>query len=334
MKLTRKLFVAIMTMALLVVTFSASTFAWFTLGTNSKIEDINVNVMAAKGMEISIDGKKWVNNLNLTDDSNAVEFVDLTSSDGISIKTMANETARKEASGNDKAQYFEKVIYVRITKTENTPDYTKIVLNYVAGKNETFVTTDGADELANGETGKMWLSDATVTGSYKDNHGLEENKYYRFDTLNAVKISFQGSYGENATCNTIYGYENSESWGTASTNGLAKEYAVAKDYDTTGAPSTVPSSYTTYTASVTTADTNGFVKYDTAAANTEKGNVLVASDFGKGATKTGLTTVVFDDDNYVYAKLTIRVWLEGWDADCINAILEKNTVINLGLSAE
>ena len=81
-------------------------------------------------------------------------------------------------------------------------------------------------------------------------------------------------------------------------------------------------------------DTNGFVKYDTAAANTEKGNVLVASDFGKGATKTGLTTVVFDDDNYVYAKLTIRVWLEGWDADCINAILEKNTVINLGLSAE
>ena len=86
MKLTKKLFVAIMTMALLVVTFGTSTFAWFTLSQTSEISNFKIQVKTEEGMEVSLDGKAWTNKLALAD--NNVVFQDLTSADGIELTTI------------------------------------------------------------------------------------------------------------------------------------------------------------------------------------------------------------------------------------------------------
>ena len=348
MKLTKKLFIAIMTMALLVVTFSASTFAWFTLGQESEISNFNVKVKTSAGMEISLDGKTWKNNIALAD--NAIDFVDLTSTNGKNIYKM-NKNDNNEAvaalsnlaaGANETPEYFEQVIYVRITKNKvATGDFDKIYLDSVSGQDKVFTGTNASPK---------WLSDArlahdetsgetttSVLNKYTDaEKTIEEGVEYEFDALNAVKISFTANADTEA--NVIYAYENSTSWGTASNTGLAKDYADAKDFSLTKAVALGTVAYTTYgintTDTANVADGTKLVKYDVSAS--EKGIVLTsADDFGNFASLGFATDYVTNpnDTDYVYAKLTIRVWLEGWDADCINAILEQETVFSLVLKA-
>ena len=37
-------------------------------------------------------------------------------------------------------------------------------------------------------------------------------------------------------------------------------------------------------------------------------------------------------DNYYQAIITVRIWIEGWDSDCIDALMNKNLTINLQFS--
>jgi len=37
-------------------------------------------------------------------------------------------------------------------------------------------------------------------------------------------------------------------------------------------------------------------------------------------------------DNYYQGSITIRIWIEGWDSDCIDALMKKNLTINLQFS--
>ena len=349
MKLTKKLFIAIMTMALLVVTFSASTFAWFTLGETSKIEDIQVKVKSSKGMELSLDGKKWTNNISL--DASGVEFADLTTADGKTIVDMKGDTVKNNltAANNETAVYFEKTIYVRITTTTTTgenpttsKDFTKVVLNAVYGSEKTFgAGTDASHE-------NQWLADATLKNG-NDNKEytpvqvgtttlaaktIVENQYRSFDPLNAVKISFATTRNNAEAVTGLYGYESVQNFGTVSTTGLAKDYADAKDYDITSTIS--PATYTSYTEITAPTSPSTLTKYNAKIEGTSDPRLVVleASDFGAFSTLGDLGVTNADDTNYVYAKLTIRIWLDGWDADCINAILEKETELAFELKAE
>lgn len=55
-KLTRKLFISILTVAFAFVTLGATTFAWFTLTTTAKVDTFDAQMMAGTGIEMSLDG--------------------------------------------------------------------------------------------------------------------------------------------------------------------------------------------------------------------------------------------------------------------------------------
>jgi len=55
-KLTRKLFISILTVAFAFVTLGATTFAWFTLTTTAKVDTFNASMQSGTGIEMSLDG--------------------------------------------------------------------------------------------------------------------------------------------------------------------------------------------------------------------------------------------------------------------------------------
>ena len=336
MKLTKKLFIAIMTMALLVVTFSASTFAWFTLGQESKIDTVKVNVMAGAGMEVSLDGKKWQNNISVADllESNAKDLSDITSSNGLDffkIGALGYENA-------DNTHYLTLELYVRLTTDSTTQnvEFDGVMLEKVESSTEIDFEADAT---------KQWLCDVTFSGEKSYTEGTK----YNFDALNATKMSFQAN---NTESTKKFAYESTKgtNQGDVSLSGTSYAYAVAKKY-------TVPANFADGTNNVPTylkqADLTAAIN-EAATAEEKKLAVTVLDDsdfksntdfislYGAAAQGTegeagyvpaGKLYGLELSSDYKYAKLTVRIWIEGWDADCINAILDQNTSFNFTLKA-
>ena len=306
MKLTKKLFIAIMTMALLVVTFGTTTFAWFTLGTSSKIENIQVNVTSGVGMEISDDGLNWKNNISLADST--AKLIDVTSANGIAFTKVNGDAA---TAGTD---YLQIVFYVRVVKNAEH-SISGVELDYVSGKDKEFTATN------------KWVADVDFAAESKT---YAQGTGYEFDALNAVKISFTAN--ADTTEKFIYSYANDNNQGEANADGIARAYASAKTYDVPAVASVeLPDSYVTYTKEDGATATDGMYKYDQY--TSDKAKVLVSTDFGTYEAKIDDTVTNADNTHYIYAKVTMRIWLEGWDADCINAILSEKTKLSLGLKA-
>lgn len=58
-KKQRKLLLALLMLLLTFITLSTSTYAWFTANKTVTVSTINVNVAAANGLQISVDGLEW-----------------------------------------------------------------------------------------------------------------------------------------------------------------------------------------------------------------------------------------------------------------------------------
>lgn len=368
-KFTSKLFVSIMTLALVVVTLSASTFAWFTLGNEANIEQVKVNVTTGMGLEISEDGTAWKNRISLGFSATDIEFTALSSYKGAADGLLLNKegvvlydkagnvvTYNNNLGANEKNSFLEKTFFVRITTTKSgeqpnvttTPDYDGIALKSVKVTDRDFgEAVDGADK--DHSNANQWMSDFELDGQY------ELEKYYNFDALNAVKISFATTREVDATTHekaevatVLYGYENDNSQGLVSLNGVAKAYADYKEY-----AYVIPTDKAAVPAQGTEGE-DGYVPAQAAVLGTlptytnvltnNNCKVLISTDFvdaEEASKKAGVNNATEDgilpektlDENYLYAKVTIRIWLDGWDADCINAILDQETTLSIVLEA-
>ena len=367
MKLTKKLFMSIMTLALVVVTLSASTFAWFTLGNEAKMENVQVNVTTGTGMEISKDGQTWRNKIEL-DNPSTLNFTAVTSFDGINFyDTLDGALTGANAAANKK--YYEAEFYVRVTKdTNEQAGFAGISLIQVEGTKQVFGTEQNANAnkwLADVNLGTTTQNDQnqdvfTATDYVSDrdtNDTIEFGQYRSFDALNAVKVSFTPSTA-NATAK-VYAYEDTDtSWGTVPAildngenaehrysinSGLAYDYAYAKDYDMISAQPYSCGEASAFPKYITDADITAANALTITSESTEvqqntkaKTYILVKTDFLSAANASADNAILDGetlDDHYVYAKVTIRIWLEGWDADCINAILAQRTVLSFKLKA-
>ena len=353
MKLTKKLFMSIMTLALVVVTLSASTFAWFTLGNDATIDKVQVNVTTGTGMEISRDGKSWKNKIQLAP-SDGVDFRAVTSFDG---KTFFDtEVGAIDATS---LKYYEEVFYVRVTKA-NANSFNGVSLIEVNAENEKDYSVAENKWLADvslgtGE-GDQFAATTYTFGEHSDT--IVEGTSKTFDALNAVKVSFESSK-ENGSLK-VYSHETATSWGTVPTivdfdddndsetaaikiinSGLSYDYAEAKEYDTDNAQpyNCNASAFPTYLTPAQVAAAKGTAQTPATAEQQAATFILTANDdfftaaqaVANGGILYGVVTTA--DDNYIYAKVTVRIWLEGWDADCINAILAQKTKIGFVLKA-
>ena len=365
MKLTKKLFIGIMTLALVVVTFTTSTFAWFTIGTTGQIKDVQVNVTAGTGMEISKDGTAWKNVIEL-DNPTGLNFTAVTTLDGMKFynaeygeldkyTTGENPVIAEGSAAGKNVMYYEKEFYVRIRTSESSP-ITKVVLTEVNGTHPE--NTESTDWTADVSLGTSLDTNSPVYTHYKNGNdnadAIIEGQAKVFDALNAVKVSFaKVTNGTNAeTITVLYGYEKDNSWGTMPAvdgtskkveSGLAYDYAEAKGYDMTkvqpvaiNSNATALPTYVSYTSTETTATGYDVTKV-TVLSNVNDSENNITSDFVSAATAKASGGILANktlDDGYIYAKVVIRIWLDGWDPDCINAILAQQTKFTFKLKAE
>lgn len=70
--LSKKLYISILSVLLLLIVAGTATFAWFELNTNAWFEGMELQVTSGNGVLVSVNGVSWRNNLNQTDIKKAV----------------------------------------------------------------------------------------------------------------------------------------------------------------------------------------------------------------------------------------------------------------------
>lgn len=162
------------------------------------------------------------------------------------------------------------------------------------------------------ETVISWTPDVDLTYG-EDVNWTKGGTAVEFAAVNAIRVSF------NDGANTkVVAIEGEKSHGAAALDGLAKAYAQKKGYTIDSTLSTAPA---TPAATVENADEIA-----------EEDRIAVVASGQFSATAPQVEGFI-DADGYNYATLKINVWLEGWDADCINAILSGQVKLGFTFKA-
>lgn len=320
-KLSRKLLLSIVTVALALVTLGATTFAWFTLSTRAEVQEFEVDVTSGAGIEISADGESYSNFIKAEDIYDAINRANssrvldhVTSPDGITFKTIGfDEDGKVHFNNSTTSGWTEFKLWFR--SPENG------VKVYML--NNTTVTS----------TGIKWMADAEFKLKSTDTSLTEVGKTYTLYGANAVRISttenkvtpptsdpgsdFSYDDGENAIVFEL-GYKDDQELGTS----IKTEYGSVAYYNTKNQnnqitidpenPPKLPETVYGYNNLPelknlnTSAITDTHIPVDT---------LTVASNI------SGTTLY--------YGQITVRIWLEGWDPDMFNAIMADKIQIHL-----
>jgi len=350
MKLRIKIFISIMTLLLVLTTFSTTTYAWFKINSQASVEGFDFTVVGGEGFLVSLDGKTYRNDLKKNDILNKIienydkekyvvndgklcyvasgqelnnsqrekiledeiQMLPLTSTDGITLKDLNNSVASTKSG-----RYYEFSVYFKATSNKQEDDMTyNIYLN-----DRTTKLTDG--EIVNPTSIKS--EDATevilrapmntfnADGSVKS---LLEDDAIKVYSSNALRFSTQDTSLESPLANIYELSDDSE-----------YEYgSYASDYD--GEDVELKKLYSKDLSAMYTYR-NNLLGMDTLADLLPSYNSLPKTIRSLEDENPIITTVSSGSE----AKLvTFRFWLEGWDADCFDG-LAKSINVNLTFKA-
>lgn len=307
--LTRKIAISILTLTLTIIALTTTTFAWFTLATSNTVDGIQLNVTLGDDLELSLDNISYYQSLSrdmIDEIIKQLKLVDVTSLDGIGF-------SKRSSSGGliENADYISLTLYFRtlnprlkyVYLSNNISD----TLTYQNAKGEgTFFVANGVN----------WQADVTFVNDELGNkveRGLI-NRYYASD---ALRVSFLEQIvdtfderDESTLIKTIYDPSGNPLRGFGMPYG-AIAYSNAKGNQPSLPPTTIPD-----------------VIYNL---STIKGG-LSDNPNSKVSALLKMPTEIGYQQYYV-GKTTIKLWLEGWDADCFDAILKDQIKIQLQFQA-
>ncbi|PKK86556.1 MAG: hypothetical protein CVV63_04290, partial [Tenericutes bacterium HGW-Tenericutes-8] len=195
-KLTQKLVLSVITMALVVVALGTSTFAWFTLANTSTVTAFNAQVTSGEGIEVSLG--TWNTNTAIIDGSSTWGTILQGSSINSRISTMLGATP---------------LVLTDLTSAngQNITDYAGTTVAYTTGKYVQFdlffrsgeAVTIEWDSVTLGGSTKTWTVDvptfrASNTDVYStgaDFGTLTGNTVMEVAGYNAARVSVFGSTG-------------------------------------------------------------------------------------------------------------------------------------------
>lgn len=312
-KLRKKLLLSVLTLALTFIALGSTTFAWFTLGNDAKANAFTGTVQGGQGIDIAfVDTTKdittetgykqynWTMSIDLaTKIGNQLVFEDLTSQDGREITLI--DSSKTDLQANK--QYVEVSFYVRSMGELSALNLTSFI----------DVESNNFD----------WNPDATVEGA----NGFTVNTPASWNALNALRVSF--TVGKNTLATNVFEFNYKNNHGTAddTKSGIAYKYAEAKKHNITCPEQTAVLKDTVKVGTVEQEKAN---KIENIALN----NPVNLLKKGESATADIVTTYTLEDGvTYNIYQVTLRVWMEGWDGDCINAILTKSVKLGFALKA-
>lgn len=303
-KLTTKLLMSLIAVAFAIVALGTSTYAWFTLGGTTTTGAFEATVQSATGIQISLDDTTYKNTITSAE-MKANLYNIYKGNYGIDGKLISEKTAVTDASTINASDFrFEPITTTdgkAFSKISSTGTLTSTTAGYLEFTLYFRATGDGASgakielssETVISATPKAWKPSVSLTYNTEDTLTVGVNE--TFDASNALKVSF----AEGETVNVLYGKEdtseesNSHGTATADATGLARKYAEAMNY-------TVPA----YSADWSCPD---YISDLTSSSLT-------------GTDKVVCTCGTSAVDGFYKGSTVVRIWLDGWDGDCIDAI--------------
>lgn len=365
--LSKKLYISLFTLLLLVVVAGTATFAWFKLNTNAWFDDMELNVNSQDGIKISVDGVNFKNQLNEKDLKVAI----LAKAYGYDVATVDGELCYKSLNNSGNYEYYSTYSYEE--------DFSKLITL------EPVTSTDGCNfkNLYNQEkllsTGEFINLDIYFKGDDESTRNIyfsnSEKKYD--DTIipkteilvkNQDYISFplnlSGSFTTfNPDTGESYFYDKALdnrpdfefrtlasdavrfSVKTYSGNNIDKSYRIYEINEGIGSYATDYSEeyYVGLTGAKYDCSKNAAFTYFNNVRGYETGDILDELPFEympytyKGFdTLEGALVAQLNESNHYGAtgdvKLNMYLWIEGWDADCIDSIWDQYIQVKMSFT--
>lgn len=294
--LTKKLMLSVLTLAFAVVSLGASTFAWFTLSKDAEVESFEMEVKGGAGLEIQavkigedFQANGWqTNSLDKSFITNLFESGTKLDSVTPSSAFTGNAATFTGITGTEtinKNQYVEFKLGLRLSDKNDTNKYPISFNGY------TLETVDAANVA-------KWYSNKV----YKDASGADvalntEKTYYVSD---AARLGFYANTATAGEISKIY-----------ETNSTVKSAEFTSGFQANGALSY-------YNAvNQTTVELPAAPVYTSEAAwaEVELGTLT-------GGVDANANDTIEEAERQVIV-IVIRVWIEGWDGEAINAIFQQ-----------
>jgi len=300
-KLMRKLSISILAVVFAVVAMGATTFAWFTLTNTAKVDQFTVEITTAEGIELSLDGTNW---------SSVITPTQFTAGLTSQSATKPALTAVTTVDG---------INFMRLTNLSNVGvgsfvgasagvDYFEFDIHIrTTNPNDEIFLSEGNTSIT-AQDPISWLVDKAFTPS--TGSAVTAGASLTVNPADAVRIAFDEV--------AVHVFENPTS--TTNTSGQAFDwdlgalnyYGKDKGYFEGGATPTDP-----------TGDADDY------AFPSDSLKQLGTAYTTKVATTSGSAT-----DGYYETTVTVRIWLDGWDQECYNAIFGGVLEVLIGFTTE
>ncbi len=329
-KLTQKLVLSVVTMALVVIALGTSTFAWFTLTNKASISAFEAQVTAGEGIEITLG--TLVQNAGVdtilgtsddfyvpTVDSNTIWYTVLPTSviqDYIS-KMYTNFRFDNLTSANGSVIRNESLVTQSYSKSARFIEFTLYFRSSAAKEIVWSSATLSGDS-------QPWTVNVPTFKASDNSTDWVLNEVKNVAAWTGARVSIQGS--------STYTYQapSGLSSGTPqiynSTTGVASYDLTLIDHDNDGG---TPDVYAPGTAAY------GAAAYGIQAGkNTTYGTVLptIAGTTDINSSAQVVATLTGSGSSYT-GNVVVRVWIEGFDADTFDAIFSSYLTVQLGFTA-
>ena len=309
----KKLFLSILLLVYSVFAFIQATFAWISLSTQNTLDGMEMSVTMESGMEISLDGENFYQQISedmlRKEIGHIIKLDSITSVDGISFQKnyIGDEIF---AVGNKDYITFDLWFRTSIPTTK----YLYVVENINSTLNYDLVQEKSFDGTYVVSKGVEWVNQSDFNNGDEVILAGTRKTYYAAEAMRMsfvekrVETSLLGQDDERTDFVTKI-YDPSEN----ETRGFGKEYGAYSYYLARQGEGSLqlPTVYPNTIYHLTT-----FKNPYEAFSNTSQ-----IATFQKGETIDGV--------GYLYAKIKVNIWLEGWDADCIDAIFADSVMMQL-----
>ena len=307
--LKRKLFLSIASLAVCAATLVSTTFAWYT--SNTEVSASNVTgTSQANGEGLLLISKTgadgtFTNSVDLGINTTSLVPVEYTSG-ALSEPTIKGWNSGTASSGDE----------LDVTGNTSTGAYIKIELWFRGVQNSTGVSVNLKQLTLTNTTGTLPAKDVLTTTGLGESWNISTDKTYKVDILRNIMIGYTVEEGVPNEGGTAYKY-TMKSVGVIDPENLctisAEDSFKAKSIDSFDAHS--------YYEGVTGTEPNGSDPIVDA-------NALEVGDNLSFGTTPASTA------SYNALKLTLYVFINGWDKACFDAIQGQTFTLNLGFSSE
>lgn len=342
MKIVRKLYLSVLSLILVAITFTATTFAWFQINSSASVEGFDFELQSGYGFVVSSDGINYKNAIT----SKEIKQLIILNQNSEDFELVNNELTNKESSTvlteADMNKYLsEEVLFLPLTSQNgidlidlynSTPKlesgrYIEFSIYFKAASNvkDDNLTYDiflNGEEITNSNTGQKVaptsISSEPTEVELKANMTAYSNgvlsNYVKGDKItvyssNAMRMSIQDTSIETPQA-TIYELSDQQDleFGSYTTDYDGADEALDKLYNADH------SAMFTYYNNLRPNSRLNKLEFE---AMPQSIRTLGTEDQPK------VTTVTSGED----AKLiTFRFWLEGWDSDCFDGLAKAISV--------